>query len=273
MARINKISITLCALLFTTLPFTPMAHASRQAKATPAVSHVTKTADKKKSTTKKISKTSKKNVKKTSKTSRSSSASTPKRTTASTKSRHTTHRRNRTAPTSIAALDVTEKCTTRKGRKPHCVKGKGTLPVSIADAHRAKVQKATKTAMSKLMNQIGKPYHWGGASPRTGFDCSGLVYYAYKDLVKIRIPRTANEMYHLRDAAPIERSELKNGDLVFFRTQGHGTADHVGVYVGNGKFIQSPRSGQEIKITSLNEEYWQRHYVGARRVMTPKTIR
>ncbi|EBK5100518.1 peptidoglycan endopeptidase [Salmonella enterica] len=272
-ARINKISITLCALLFTTLPFTPMAHASRQAKATPAVSHVTKTADKKKSTTKKISKTNKKNVKKTSKTSRSSSASTPKRTTASTKSRHTTHRRNRTAPTSIAALDVTEKCTTRKGRKPHCVKGKGTLPVSIADAHRAKVQKATKTAMSKLMNQIGKPYHWGGASPRTGFDCSGLVYYVYKDLVKIRIPRTANEMYHLRDAAPIERSELKNGDLVFFRTQGRGTADHVGVYVGNGKFIQSPRSGQEIKITSLNEEYWQRHYVGARRVMTPKTIR
>ncbi|SQB39573.1 lipoprotein [Citrobacter koseri] len=50
-------------------------------------------------------------------------------------------------------------------------------------------------------------------------------------------------------------------------------ADHVGVYVGNGKFIQSPRSGQEIQITSLSEDYWQRHYVGARRVMTPKTIR
>ncbi|MGE9665783.1 C40 family peptidase, partial [Escherichia coli] len=80
-----------------------------------------------------------------------------------------------------------------------------------------KVQKATKTAMSTLMNQIGKPYRWGGSSPRTGFDCSGLVYYAYKDLVKFRIPRTANEMYHLRDAAPIERGELKNGDLVFFR--------------------------------------------------------
>ena len=104
--------------------------------------------------------------------------------------------------------------------------------------------------------QIGKPYRWGGSSPRTGFDCSGLVYYAYKDLVKIRIPRTANEMYHLRDAAPIERSELKNGDLVFFRTQGRGTADHVGVYVGNGKFIQSPRTGQEIQITSLSEDYW-----------------
>ncbi|EKQ5159621.1 C40 family peptidase [Salmonella enterica] len=275
MARIKKISITLCALLFTILPFTSMAHASRQAKATLAVSYATKTVEKKKSTTtKNISKTSKKNVKKTSKTSRSSFVSAPKRTIASMKSHHnTTHRYSRTVSTSIAALDVMEKCTTRKGRKSHCVKKKGTLPVSIADAHRDKVQKATKTAMSKLMNQIGKPYHWGGASPRTGFDCSGLVYYAYKDLVKIRIPRTANEMYHLRDAAPIARSELKNGDLVFFRTQGRGTADHVGVYVGNGKFIQSPRSGQEIRITSLNEVYWQRHYVGARRVMTSKTIR
>lgn len=150
---------------------------------------------------------------------------------------------------------------------------RNAAPGTIADAHKARVQKATKTAMNKLMQQIGKPYRWGGTSPRTGFDCSGLVYYAYKDLVKFRIPRTANEMYHLRDAAPIERSELKNGDLVFFRTRGRGAADHVGVYVGNGKFIQSPRSGQEIKITSLSEDYWQRHYVGARRVMTPQTIR
>lgn len=150
------------------------------------------------------------------------------------------------------------------------MKVKNAASGTLADAHKAKVQKATKVAMNKLMQQIGKPYRWGGSSPRTGFDCSGLVYYAYKDLVKIRIPRTANEMYHLRDAAPIERSELKNGDLVFFRTQGRGTADHVGVYVGNGKFIQSPRTGQEIQITSLSEDYWQRHYVGARRVMTPK---
>ncbi|KGQ13132.1 putative endopeptidase YdhO [Beauveria bassiana D1-5] len=127
--------------------------------------------------------------------------------------------------------------------------------------------------MNKLMGQIGKPYRWGGTSPRTGFDCSGLIYYAYKDLVNIRIPRTANEMYHLRDASSVDRSELESGDLVFFRTQGRGTADHVGVYVGNGKFIQSPRSGRDIQITSLSEDYWQRHYVGARRVMTPKTIR
>ncbi|HFG1496721.1 TPA: C40 family peptidase, partial [Klebsiella pneumoniae] len=56
-------------------------------------------------------------------------------------------------------------------------------------------------------------------------------------------------------------------------TRGRGAADHVGVYVGNGKFIQSPRTGRDIQITSLSEDYWVRHYVGARRVMTPKTIR
>ncbi|MFW3297418.1 C40 family peptidase, partial [Enterobacter quasiroggenkampii] len=167
-----------------------------------------------------------------------------------------------------AANLVTEKCTARKGHKAKCTK-----VTKIAEVHKVRVQKAQKTAMNKLMGQIGKPYHWGGTSPRTGFDCSGLVYYAYKDLVKFRIPRTANEMYHLRDASPVNRGELENGDLVFFRTQGRGTADHVGVYVGNGKFIQSPRSGQDIQITSLSEDYWVRHYVGARRVMTPKTIR
>ncbi|HHB2142387.1 peptidoglycan DD-endopeptidase MepH [Escherichia albertii] len=275
MARINRISITLCALLFTTLPFTPMAHASKQARESSATTHITKKADKKKSTatTRKSNKASQKTAQKAASksTTKSKTASSVKKFSvtasknAKTRSKHVVNK--------TASASFTEKCTKRKGYKSHCVKVKNAIPGTIADAHKAKVQKATKVAMNKLMQQIGKPYRWGGSSPRTGFDCSGLVYYAYKDLVKIRIPRTANEMYHLRDAAPIDRSELKNGDLVFFRTQGRGTADHVGVYVGNGKFIQSPRSGQEIQITSLSEDYWQRHYVGARRVMTPKTLR
>lgn len=276
MARINRISITLCALLFSTLSFTSPADASRQTRETPAVSHVTKTADKHKNATasKKTTKTSKKTVKKAvNKSSVKTASSSKKRTATPAKTTKSAHRRVSSKTAKTAAVTWSEKCTPRKGRKPHCVKVKETAPASLADAHKVRVQKATKTAMSTLMNQIGKPYHWGGTSPRTGFDCSGLVWYAYKDLVKFRIPRTANEMYHLRDASPIERDELKNGDLVFFRTQGRGTADHVGVYVGNGKFIQSPRSGQEIQITSLSEDYWQRHYVGARRVMTPKTIR
>ncbi|KXJ03824.1 hydrolase [Serratia marcescens] len=146
-------------------------------------------------------------------------------------------------------------------------------PLKLSPAHKKRYQHAKQTAMAKLMGQMGKPYRWGGSSPRTGFDCSGLIYYAYKDVVKIKMPRTANEMYHLRDAAPIKKSELESGDLVFFRINNRGVADHVGVYLGNGKFIQSPRTGEEIRISQLDNDYWQNHYIGARRVVTPKTIR
>lgn len=256
MARINKISITLCALLFTTLSFTPMANASEQARHSAVQkTHLAKSTERKK-------KTNSKNEKKKTATHKQQTVSSKTNKPAAKKSRKT----SRTASTL-----VTEKCTVRKGHKSNCLKVGKTAKLS--EVHKVRVQKAQKTAMNKLMGQIGKPYRWGGTSPRTGFDCSGLVYYAYKDLVKFRIPRTANEMYHLRDAASVNRGELESGDLVFFRTQGRGTADHVGVYVGNGKFIQSPRSGQDIQITSLSEDYWVRHYVGARRVMTPKTIR
>ena len=263
MARINKISITLCALLFTTLTFTSTATASEQAR-TSAVQKknlVKVTEPKKKSS-------SKKTAKKESSKKSSSKKNLAKTQTASSSKKSKTS--SRTAPKTASRV-VTEKCTVRKGHKTRCVKT--SKPTTLAEAHKVRMQKAQKTAMNKLMGQIGKPYRWGGNSPRTGFDCSGLVWYAYKDLVKFRIPRTANEMYHLRDASPVNRGELESGDLVFFRTQGRGTADHVGVYVGNGKFIQSPRTGQDIQITSLSEDYWQRHYVGARRVMTPKTIR
>ncbi|WP_048697223.1 C40 family peptidase [Erwinia piriflorinigrans] len=146
-------------------------------------------------------------------------------------------------------------------------------PLTLSTAHRIRYQKARETAVTKLMGQLGKPYLWGGSSPKTGFDCSGLVWYAYKDLVKFKIPRTANEMYHLRDAAPIKRDRLEKGDLVFFRINGRGTADHVGVYLGGDKFIQSPRTGKDIQVSALSNDYWQEHYVGARRVMTPKTVR
>ena len=145
--------------------------------------------------------------------------------------------------------------------------------IRMSKSHRQRYQKARATAMNKLMGQLGKPYQWGGTSPNTGFDCSGLVWYAYKDLVKYKFPRTANEMYHLHDAAPIKRQMLEKGDLVFFRINNRGAADHVGVYLGNGKFIQSPRTGKDIQISALGEDYWQKHYVGARRMMTPKTIR
>lgn len=271
MARINKISITLCALLFTSLSFSPLSHASQQARA-PATQkpHVIKEERKKKTTGSKTKSTAKSNSKKQTSTASHPAKGKASRTASASKTR-ASQRSNVSSAQKTAQVAV-PKCVVRKGHKKNCTIG-NEKSLTLAAAHKARVQKAQKTAMNKLMGQIGKPYRWGGTSPRTGFDCSGLVWYAYKDLVKFRIPRTANEMYHLRDARPVDRGELESGDLVFFRTRGRGTADHVGVYVGNGKFIQSPRTGRDIQITSLSEDYWASHYVGARRVMTSKTIR
>lgn len=280
MARITKISITLCALLFI-LPYTPLTHASGQAHSavhkTYEAKNITRSIAKNSSSKEKVSPTavnkpSQKSVapikKKVARTSTEVKITSLAKTT-SKKTSKKSHQASNVHP-----ISTTRQCAkARKGHKAKCITIQGDKSLTIAQAHNARLQKAQKTAINKLMDQIGKPYRWGGASPRTGFDCSGLVYYAYKDLVKFRIPRTANEMFHLRDAASVGREELKSGDLVFFHIRGRGTADHVGVYVGNDKFIQSPRTGRDIQITSLNEDYWQRHYVGAKRVMTQKTIR
>ncbi len=289
MARLNKIAISLCALLFTSISFTPLAqasghtHASASPKALPAKSGSER---KKKQPVKKLKPPLKPPVKvlahpapyphyrsKPNRTSSSGRRRDEKCVLRKGYKKQCAKTVAASAEPTLALNSVKSKCVVRKGYKKRCKPEASEANLTIADAHKVRVQKAQSTAMNKLMGQLGKPYRWGGTSPRTGFDCSGLVYYAYKDLVKIHIPRTANEMYHLRDARPVDRDELQSGDLVFFRTRGRGAADHVGVYVGNGKFIQSPRTGRDIQITSLSEDYWVRHYVGARRVMTPKTIR
>ncbi|MEM6159466.1 C40 family peptidase [Erwinia sp. P6884] len=189
--------------------------------------------------------------------------------------------RQKTAKAGLRVTSASKKAAAKRGRTranlSHAAQittdNVSASPLRLSKAHRARYQKARQTAMSKLMGQLGKPYIRGGASPDTGFDCSGLVWYAYKDLVRFKIPRTANEMYHLRDAAAVKRSELEKGDLVFFRITGRGSADHVGVYLGNGKFIQSPSTGKDIQVSALGDNYWRQHYVGARRVMTPGSIR
>lgn len=279
MARIKIRSLSLCALLLA-LSWTPLTQASQQTRTTEL------TQSSSASTTKKNKEKSRQHQSKntppksqqrqaSTSTNKTRSINKSKPAASTTKPSRTVNKKTTAKVTSASKIKTTlntGKCVNKKGQKVACA----TKPVksqTLAQAHKARVQKAQKTAMNKLMGQLGKPYRWGGSSPVTGFDCSGLVYYAYKDLVNFQIPRTANEMYHLEDAARVNRSELENGDLVFFRIQGRGTADHVGVYVGNGKFIQSPRSGRDIQITSLSEDYWKRHYVGARRVMTSKTLR
>ncbi|WP_456269206.1 C40 family peptidase [Kushneria sp. AK178] len=132
---------------------------------------------------------------------------------------------------------------------------------------------AMARAMDTVMDQLGRPYLWGGTTPQAGFDCSGLIYYAFRDLLSGELPRTANGMYHWSRSTPVATDSLKRGDLVFFRIRADSAADHVGVYLGDGKFIQAPRTGENIRISSLSGNYWQRHYLGARRLLTGDTVR
>lgn len=101
----------------------------------------------------------------------------------------------------------------------------------------------TEVAIHRLEQQLGKPYVWGGTRPDKGFDCSGLVFYAYNKILEAKLPRTANEMYHYRRATIVANNDLRRGDLLFFHIHSREIADHIGVYLGDGQFIESPRTG------------------------------
>lgn len=130
----------------------------------------------------------------------------------------------------------------------------------------------TEVVVHRLTQQLGKPYQWGGTSPQEGFDCSGLVFFAYNKLLASKLPRTANEMYHSPRALTVASRDLRRGDLLFFHIHTREKADHMGVYLGKGKFIQAPRTGEKIQISDLDDVFWQAHFLGARRILTENTI-
>lgn len=113
--------------------------------------------------------------------------------------------------------------------------------------------------MDLATRMIGSPYRWGGATPE-GFDCSGLVYYAFGE-AGIKVPRTSQEQYQA--ARPVPVSSVRPGDLVFFG-QG-GRISHVGIYIGDQRFIHSPEAGQSVKISALSEAYFNARFAGSGR--------
>ena len=115
--------------------------------------------------------------------------------------------------------------------------------------------------VSKAKQYLGVPYKYGGSSP-SGFDCSGFVYYVYRNL-GINISRTQSVMYS--QGTPISKSELKPGDLVFFKNTYKSGISHVGIYVGDGQFIHSPHSGKTVSYANLYSDYYVEHYYGAAR--------
>ena len=108
----------------------------------------------------------------------------------------------------------------------------------------------------------GLPYCWGGTSPEEGFDCSGLAVAVY-DINGLSIPRTCREQYGMGQA--VFETDLLPGDLVFFDIKGSGRASHVGIYIGDGRFIHAPSRNKTIRTDSLQSPYYRRRFLGARR--------
>ena len=107
------------------------------------------------------------------------------------------------------------------------------------------------------------PYRYGGASPENGFDCSGFVGHVFRHSLKITLPRTSRELSRIGQA--VKHHQLRPGDLVFFNTQ-ESAYSHVGIFVGDGKFVHAPKTGSRIRVEKMNEQYWANHYDGARRI-------
>ncbi len=110
---------------------------------------------------------------------------------------------------------------------------------------------------------LGIHYRLGGNTPESGFDCSGMVRYVFQNALGLDLPRRAIEIS--RVGAKVGREELKPGDLVFYRTLRRAVS-HVGIYLGDNRFIHAPSAGGRVRVDDMSESYWATRFVGARRV-------
>ncbi len=128
--------------------------------------------------------------------------------------------------------------------------------------HRVSVR--ASDLVVNALSFLGVRYRYGGDSARTGFDCSGFVQHVYQVTLGLVLPRNAASQSRVGEKVP--ESQLRPGDLVFFNTLRRAFS-HVGIYIGNGEFIHSPRPGQSVRIESLDAPYWARRFDGARRIL------
>lgn len=141
-------------------------------------------------------------------------------------------------------------------------------PAIDEPAPRPSLLDQTTTALQDLLLKglalVGVNYRRGGTDPERGLDCSGFVQVVFREAVGLILPRTAGEMS--RVGGPVDLSHLQPGDLVFFNTLRRAFS-HVGIYVGDSKFMHSPRPGGAVRIEDMRTPYWRQRYDGARRVL------
>ena len=123
---------------------------------------------------------------------------------------------------------------------------------------------AANAVLMRAIGLVGTPYRYGGNTPDSGFDCSGLVTYVYRDMLDLRLPRTSRELANVQGPR-IDPEKLAAADLVFFGSKGN--VSHVGIYVGEGRFVHAPSSGGTVRLDRLDGAYWRDHYSGAKRVL------
>ena len=123
---------------------------------------------------------------------------------------------------------------------------------------------AANAVLMRAIGLVGTPYRYGGNTPESGFDCSGLVNYVYRDVLDLRLPRTSKDLAAMQ-GPKIAADRLAPGDLVFFGTKGE--VSHVGIYVGEGRFVHAPRTGGTVRLDQLDGAWWRDHYTGAKRVL------
>ncbi|WP_211450930.1 C40 family peptidase [Collimonas antrihumi] len=143
-------------------------------------------------------------------------------------------------------------------------------PRPQASSALSKLQQFTDRASDlavSAMGMIGIHYKYGGNSPENGLDCSGLVRYVFKDAWGVNVPRTAAELS--RSGEKVDKQDLKPGDLVFYNTL-RRSFSHVGIYLGDNKFIHAPSSGGKVRIESMDLAYWKSRFNGARRINDPE---
>jgi cell wall-associated NlpC family hydrolase len=133
----------------------------------------------------------------------------------------------------------------------------------LANTVTTSVVDGTESLINNAMQLIGVRYRWGGNTPQSGLDCSGFVRYVFNDTFGFLLPRKSAQMSQV--GLEIRKDELRPGDLVFFNTMRHAFS-HVGIYVGDNKFIHAPSKGKSIRVDDMTKAYWEKRYNGARRM-------
>ena len=153
-------------------------------------------------------------------------------------------------------------CTPQRTR-PSAEAGHRAAPIAIVDVPANDPSRANDVLI-RAIGLVGTPYRWGGNTPDSGFDCSGLVNFVFREMGRINLPRSARDIAAL-PVPRVRNNHLAPADLLFFGSS--GSVSHVGIYVGQGRFVHAPNTGGTVRLDDLNGFYWREHYMGARRVL------